>query len=56
MLLQKLIKMSLLKVGKFYQAYEDDTYVIRDIMGYNVYQFYLLGKVQNSLHEYKVNN
>ena len=52
---------NLRRVGKFYQAYEDDAYVIHAIMGYNVsngrigFPINSLGKVQNKLEEYKVN-
>ena len=48
------------KVGKFYQAYEDDAYVIHAIMGYNVsngrigFPVSSIGKVQNKLEEYKI--
>ena len=49
------------KVGKFYQAYEDDAYVIHAIMGYNVsngkigFPITSIGKVQNKLEECKIN-
>ena len=52
---------NLRRVGKFYQAYEDDAYVIHAIMGYNVsngrigFPINSLGKVQNKLEECKVN-
>ncbi len=48
------------KVGKFYQAYEDDAYVIHAIMGYNVsngkigFPITSIGKVQNKLEECKI--
>ena len=51
---------NLRKVGKFYQTYEDDSYVIHAIMGYNVsngrigFPINSLGKVQNKLEECKV--
>ena len=51
---------NLRRVGKFYQAYEDDAYVIHAIMGYNVsngrigFPINSLGKVQNKLEECKV--
>lgn len=52
---------SLRKVGKFYQSYEDDAYVIHALMNYNVcngkvgFPITSLAKVQNKLDEYKIN-
>ena len=51
---------NLRRVGKFYQAYEDDAYVIHAIMGYNVsngrigFPVNSLGKVQSKLDECKI--
>ena len=52
---------SLRKVGKFYQCYEDDAYVIHALMNYNIcngkvgFPITSLGKVQNKLDEFKIN-
>lgn len=49
------------KQGKFYVAYEDDSYVINAVMGYKVSNGKIgfpensLGKVTNALEEYKIN-
>ena len=51
---------NLRRVGKFYQAYEDDAYVIHAIMGYNVsngrvgFPVNSLSKVQSKLDECKI--
>ena len=52
---------SLRHVGKFYQSYEDDAYVIHALMGYNIcngkvgFPITSLGKVQSKLDEFKIN-
>ena len=57
--MKKVVRLRL--VGKFYQAYEDDAYVIHAIMGYKVsngkigFPTSSIGKVQNKLDEYKIN-
>ena len=49
------------KVGKFYQAYLDDAYVIHALMNYKVsngkvgFPITSIGKVQNKLEECKIN-
>lgn len=48
-------------IGKFYQAYEDDAYVIHALMDYKVsngkvgFPISSIGKVQNKLDECKIN-
>lgn len=48
-------------IGKFYQAYEDDAYVIHALMDYKVsngkvgFPIISIGKVQNKLDECKIN-
>ena len=56
--MKKVVRLRL--VGKFYQTYEDDAYVIHAIMGYKVsngkigFPTSSIGKVQNKLEEYKI--
>ncbi len=52
---------NLRKVGKFYNTYESDAYVLHALMGYEVsngrvgFPLNALGKVQNELEQHKVN-